>query len=84
MVVQRETWTIDLEELGAGDFTGISRDLVTAVERLRAARQLPRHVYIRPSEQALRRSGAKAATRTPSRFTSILRAISSWKFFTAG
>jgi hypothetical protein len=59
IVVQREAWTVDLEELGAGDFTGISRDLVTAVERLRATRQLPRHVYIRPSEQALRRSGAE-------------------------
>ena len=59
IVVQRETWTVALEELGAGDFTGISCDLVTAIERLRAARQLPRHVYIRPSEQALRRSGAE-------------------------
>ena len=59
VIVQRETWTVALEELGAGDFTGVSRDLVLAVERLRAARQLPRHVYIRPSEQALRRSGAE-------------------------
>jgi hypothetical protein len=59
IVVQRETWTVALEELGAGDFTGVSRDLVVAVERLRAARQLPRHVYIRPSERALRRSGAE-------------------------
>ena len=59
IVVQRETWTVAEEELGEGDFTGISRDLVGAIERLRAARQLPRHVYIRPSEQALRRSGAE-------------------------
>lgn len=59
IVVQREAWTVTLEELGAGDFTGISRDLVLAVGRLRAMRQLPRHVYIRPSEQALRRSGAE-------------------------
>jgi len=59
IVVQRETWTVALEELGAGDFTGVWRDLVVAVERLRAARQLPRHVYIRPSERALRRSGAE-------------------------
>ena len=58
IVVQREAWMVAGEELGAGNFTGISRDLVSAVERLRAARQLPRHVYIRPSEQALRRSGA--------------------------
>jgi len=59
IVVQRESWTVALEELGVGDFTGISHDLVIAVERLRSARQLPRHVYIRPSEQALRRSGAE-------------------------
>ncbi len=59
VVVQRRSWTITVEELGAGDFTGISRDLVVAVERLRAARQLPRHVYIRPTEQALRRSGVE-------------------------
>ena len=48
-----------LEELGAGDFTGISHDLLLAVERLRAAKGWPRHIYIRPSEQALRRSGAE-------------------------
>jgi hypothetical protein len=59
VVVQRRSWTVTVEELGAGDFTGISRDLVVAVERLRAARQLPRHVYIRPTEQALRRSGVE-------------------------
>ncbi len=59
VVVQRRSWTVTFEELGAGDFTGISRDLVVAVERLRAARQLPRHVYIRPTEQALRRSGVE-------------------------
>ena len=52
-------WTIALDELGKGDFTGVSRDLVLAVERLRAARDLPRFVYIRPTEQALRRSGAE-------------------------
>ncbi len=59
VVVQRRSWTITQEELGEGDFTGISRDLVRAVERLRAARELPRHVYIRPTEQALRRSGVE-------------------------
>ena len=59
VVVQRRAWIVTLEELGAGNFTGISRDLVTASERLRAARQLPRYVYIRPTEQALRRSGVE-------------------------
>lgn len=60
IVVQREAWTISLEELGKADFTGVSRDLVLAVERLRAARNLPRHVYIRPTEQSLRRAGVEA------------------------
>jgi len=59
VIVQRRSWTIALEELSGGDFTGVSRDLVAAVERLRARRNLPRHVYIRPTEQALRRSGAE-------------------------
>ena len=59
VVVQRRSWTVTLEELGKGDFTGVSRDLVVAVERLRAARDLPRYIYIRPTEQALRRTGGE-------------------------
>jgi hypothetical protein len=59
VIVQRRSWTIGLEELPAGDYTGISRNLVVAIERLRAAKGWPRYVYIRPSEQALRRSGAE-------------------------
>jgi hypothetical protein len=59
VVVQRRSWTVTHEELGPGDYTGISRDLVLAIERLRADRDLPRYVYIRPTEQALRRSGAE-------------------------
>ncbi len=59
VVVQRRSWTVALAELGPGDFTGVSRDLVVALEKLRAARELPRHVYIRPTEQALRRSGVE-------------------------
>jgi hypothetical protein len=59
VIVQRRSWTISLEELPAGDYTGISRNLVAAIERLRAAKGWPRYVYIRPSEQALRRSGAE-------------------------
>jgi hypothetical protein len=60
VIVQRRMWTIALDEIGKGDFTGISRDLVLAVEQLRAKRDLPRFVYIRPTEQALRRSGAES------------------------
>lgn len=59
VIVQRRMWTIALDEIGQGDFTGVSRDLVIAVERLRATRDLPRFIYIRPTEQALRRSGAE-------------------------
>ena len=59
VIVQRRSWTVTLEELGAGEYTGISRDLLLAVERLRAEKGWPRHIYIRPSEQALRRSGAE-------------------------
>lgn len=59
VIVQRRSWTVTFEELPPGNYTGISRDLVVAVERLRAAKEWPRYVYIRPSEQALRRSGAE-------------------------
>ena len=58
-IVQRRAWTVSVGEMGAGNFSGLSRDLVLAIERLRAARDLPRFVYIRPTEQALRRSGAE-------------------------
>jgi hypothetical protein len=59
VIVQRRSWTVAAEELGPGNFTGVSRDLVVAIERLRAEKEWPRYVYIRPSEQALRRSGAE-------------------------
>ncbi len=59
VIVQRRSWTVRFEELPPGDYTGISRNLFVAIERLRAARGWPRYVYIRPSEQALRRSGAE-------------------------
>jgi Lantibiotic dehydratase, N terminus len=59
VIVQRRAWSVSAEELGAGDFSGLSADLVIAIERLRAAKDWPRFIYIRPSEQALRRSGAE-------------------------
>ncbi|HSH37463.1 MAG TPA: lantibiotic dehydratase [Chthoniobacterales bacterium] len=58
-VVQRRTWTVAIDELTPGNYTGVSRDLVLAIEKLRAAKEWPRYVYIRPTEQALRRSGAE-------------------------
>ncbi len=59
VIVQRRSWTVAHEELGPGNYTGVSRDLVLAMEQLRARKDLPRYVYIRPTEQALRRSGAE-------------------------
>ena len=58
-VVQRRTWTVAFEELAPGNYTGVSRELVLAIEKLRGAKEWPRYVYIRPTEQALRRSGAE-------------------------
>jgi hypothetical protein len=59
VIVQRRTWTVASQELPAGNYNGISRDLVLAIEQLRAQKDWPRYIYIRPSEQALRRSGAE-------------------------
>lgn len=59
VIVQRQSWTVTLDELTPGDFTGISTHLVVAIEKLRAEKNWPRHIYIRPTEQALRRSGAE-------------------------
>lgn len=59
VIVQRRSWIVRREELAAGNYTGVSRDLVLAVTRLRTEKDWPRHIYIRPSEQALRRSGAE-------------------------
>ena len=59
VIVQRRTWTVTSQELPAGNYNGVSRDLVLAVEQLRAQKDWPRYIYIRPTEQALRRSGAE-------------------------
>lgn len=59
VIVQRENWTVRLEELSPGNYTGVSAQLVRSVEQLRSKKNLPRYVYIRPTEQALRRSGAE-------------------------
>lgn len=59
VVVQRRAWSVSAEELGGGNFSGVSRDLVLAIERLRAAKDWPRFIYVRPAEAALRRAGAE-------------------------
>jgi hypothetical protein len=57
VIVQRRSWTVKAHDLIPGNYTGVSNQLVVAVEKLRAERNLPRFIYIRPTEQALRRSG---------------------------
>ena len=59
VIVQRRAWTVHLGELAPGNYSGVSRELILAVERLRAEKKWPRHIYVRPSEQALRRSGGE-------------------------
>ena len=52
-IVQRRAWTVALDEFQAVDH------LVLAVEQLRSAKGWPRYIYMRPTEQALRRSGGE-------------------------
>jgi Lantibiotic dehydratase, N terminus len=59
VIVQRRSWTVTQADLERANYTGVSANLVLAVEKLRAEKNLPRFVYIRPTEQALRRSGAE-------------------------
>src|SRR5205814_777894 len=59
VIVQRRSWTVSQDEFPAGAYHGLSRELVIAIEQLRAERRLPRYIFIRPTEQALRRSGAE-------------------------
>ena len=59
VIVQRRTWTVSLDELPGRAYTGISPELVAAIETLRGTKAWPRYIYIRPTEQALRRSGAE-------------------------
>ncbi|MFN2476992.1 MAG: hypothetical protein ABR526_11720, partial [Chthoniobacterales bacterium] len=57
-IVQRRAWTVGVDELALGKISGLSA-LVKAAGQLRARKEWPRHIYIRPTEQALRRSGAE-------------------------
>ena len=51
-VLQRRSWMISAEELG-GPFGELSGELVSAVERMRARRDLPRWVFLRLREDEL-------------------------------
>jgi hypothetical protein len=60
VVVQRRTWRIRSEELESRGPKTRPRDVVVAVEALRARRGLPRWIYIRPVVQAGQRSSVTA------------------------
>lgn len=55
VIVQRQSWTVSADALLASD--GTARSTCLAVERLRSERGWPRHVYIRPTPEALARAG---------------------------
>lgn len=54
VIVQRRTWTIDLAEIELPTNARVAEQLVS-IERLRAARDVPRQVFIRPSEEVMGR-----------------------------
>jgi hypothetical protein len=58
VVVQRESWVVTASDLPRGPHGGGSPELVADVDRLRAARGIPRYVYVRPTEGSVRRLGA--------------------------
>jgi hypothetical protein len=58
VVVQRETWTLARADLPGAPHAPGAPELVLEVDRLRARKGIPRHVYVRPTEGAVRRLGA--------------------------
>ncbi len=53
-ILQRRSWTVSVEEL-PGRHQGVSAMLLAAVDKLRSARDLPRHVFVRPTDSVLAR-----------------------------
>ncbi|HET8542153.1 MAG TPA: hypothetical protein VFL83_19910 [Anaeromyxobacter sp.] len=58
VVVQREGWVVTAADLPRAPYASGAPALAVDVERLRAARGIPRHVFVRPTEAAVRRLGA--------------------------
>jgi len=58
VVVQRETWTLGRGDLSRTRYELASPELARDVERIRAGRGIPRYVYVRPTDAAVRRLGA--------------------------
>lgn len=58
VVVQRESWVVGRADLPRGPHETATPALVADVDGLRAAKGIPRYVYVRPTEGAVRRTGA--------------------------
>lgn len=58
VVVQRETWTINLGDMPHAPYRKRSAFLVSDADRLRESKAIPRYIYIRPTQAAVRRLGA--------------------------
>ncbi len=58
VVVQRESWVVSAVDLPSAPYRSGAPELARDVERLRAARGVPRYVFVRPTEAAVRRIGA--------------------------
>lgn len=58
VVVQREAWVLSAADLPRAPYASDSSALALDVDRFRAARGIPRHVFVRPTEAAVRRLGA--------------------------
>jgi hypothetical protein len=53
VVVQRQTWHVDGATLGTRRPNGVSARFIAAIERERAARGIPRWVFVRPAPEQL-------------------------------
>ncbi|HEY6005379.1 MAG TPA: hypothetical protein VIV57_21045 [Anaeromyxobacter sp.] len=58
VVVQRESWIVRAADLPRAPYRNRSPEIAIDLDRLRSARGIPRFVYVRPTETAVRRLGA--------------------------
>ena len=58
VIVQRRSWHVESAALGEPRPAGVSAAFVRGLERERAERGIPRHVFVRPPQGALRNRGA--------------------------
>jgi hypothetical protein len=62
-IVQRRSWRVARAELAVSVDRGVTTDVLLALARLRAARDLPRWVYVRPAASLLDHSRVLARSR---------------------